>query len=271
MNLERFALQGRTAIVTGAVGLLGREHCIALGEAGAQIVATDVDERACEALAADLAKRDIAAIGVGADITDRDALERLRDRTLERFGSFGILVNNAAIDDKFDPAAGLEASRFENYSLERWRRSIDVNVTGTFLCCQVLGSEMARRRRGSIVNVASTYGVVAPDQRLYQDVEGRQRFFKSAAYPVGKGAVLALSRYLATYWGREGVRVNSLSPGGVEAGQDAHFVESYSRRTPLGRMARSDDYRGAVVFLASDASSYLTGFNLVVDGGWTAW
>jgi NAD(P)-dependent dehydrogenase (short-subunit alcohol dehydrogenase family) len=271
MNLERFSLQGRTAIVTGAVGLLGREHCLALGEAGAQVVATDVDERACEELAAELARKDVAAIGVGADITDRGALERLRERTLQRFGGLDVLVNNAAIDDKFDPAAGVEASRFENYALDRWRRSIDVNVTGTFLCCQVLGSEMARRRRGSIVNVASTYGVVAPDQGLYRDPDGRQRFFKSAAYPVGKAAVVALSRYLATYWGRDGVRVNTLSPGGVEAGQDEHFVESYARRTPMGRMARPDDYRGAVVFLASDASAYLTGFNLVVDGGWTAW
>lgn len=271
MNLDRFSLQGRTAIVTGAAGLLGREHCLALGDAGAQVVATDLDERACEALAVELARRDVQAIGVGADITDRAALERLRDRAVARFGAIDVLVNNAAIDDKFDPAAGIDESRFENYALERWRRSIDVNVTGTFLCCQVLGSEMARRGRGSIVNVASTYGVVAPDQGLYRDADGRQRFFKSAAYPVSKGAVVALSRYLATYWGAAGVRVNTLSPGGVEAGQDAHFVESYSRRTPMGRMARPDDYRGALVFLASDASAYLTGFNLVVDGGWTAW
>jgi NAD(P)-dependent dehydrogenase (short-subunit alcohol dehydrogenase family) len=271
MNLDRFSLRGRTAIVTGAVGLLGREHCFALGEAGANVVATDLDESACESLAADLRARDVAAIGVGADITDRASLERLRDATLARFGAVDVSVHNAAIDDKFDPGADLDASRFENYSLDRWRRSMDVNVTGTFLCCQVLGAEMARRGRGSIVNVASTYGVVAPDQSLYRTADGRQRFFKSAAYPVGKGAVVALSRYLATYWGSAGVRVNTLSPGGVEAGQDTHFVESYSRRTPLGRMAQRDDYRGAVVFLASDASSYLTGFNLVVDGGWTAW
>jgi NAD(P)-dependent dehydrogenase (short-subunit alcohol dehydrogenase family) len=271
VNLDRFSLRGRTAIVTGAAGLLGREHCGALGDAGANVVVTDLDGAACEAVAADLRAHDVPAIGVAADITDRASLERLLETTLARFGAVDVSVHNAAIDDKFDPGADLDASRFENYALDRWRRSMDVNVTGTFLCCQVFGAEMARRGRGSIVNVASTYGVVAPDQALYRTADGRQRFFKSAAYPVSKGAVVALTRYLATYWGAAGVRVNTLSPGGVEAGQDAHFVESYSRRTPLGRMAQRDDYRGAVVFLASDASSYMTGFNLVVDGGWTAW
>jgi NAD(P)-dependent dehydrogenase (short-subunit alcohol dehydrogenase family) len=271
MNLEQFSLRDRTAVVTGAAGLLGREHCLALGGAGARVVVTDLDVAACAAFAADLERRDIPALAVAADITDAPALERLRDAALQRFGSIDVLVNNAAIDDKFSPGADLDSSRFENYPLDRWRRSLEVNVTGTFLCCQILGGEMARRGRGSIVNVASTYGVVAPDQSLYQGADGAQRFFKSAAYPTSKGAVVALSRYLATYWARAGVRVNTLSPGGVEAGQDTHFVQSYGRRTPLGRMARADEYRGAVVFLASDASSYMTGFNLVVDGGWTAW
>jgi NAD(P)-dependent dehydrogenase (short-subunit alcohol dehydrogenase family) len=232
---------------------------------------TDLDAEACDGFALELVENEIHASGFAADITDRAAIERLRDETTSRFGSIDILVNNAAIDDKVDLSSDPEASRFENYSIDRWRRSLDVNVTGTFLCCQVLGYEMARRGRGSIINFASTNGVVAPDQSLYRDAEGRQRFFKSAAYPTSKAAVVALSRYLATYWGRAGVRVNTLSPGGVEAGQDPHFVENYARKTPLGRMARRDDYGGALVFLASDASSYVTGFNLIVDGGWTAW
>jgi NAD(P)-dependent dehydrogenase (short-subunit alcohol dehydrogenase family) len=270
-TLERFSLHNRTAVVTGAVGLLGREHCIALGEAGAAVIVTDLDADACQAFARDLVQRDIRAVAVAADITDAASLGRLRDAALANFGSIDVLVNNAAIDDKVDPKADLEASRFENYPLERWRRSIDVNVTGTFLACQIVGGEMARRGRGSIINVASTYGVVAPDQSLYQGPDGAQRFFKSAAYPTSKGAVVALSRYLATYWASAGVRVNTLSPGGVRDAQDAHFVESYGRRTPLGRMAGREEYRGAVVFLASDASTYMTGSNLIVDGGWTAW
>ncbi|MGD0678818.1 MAG: SDR family oxidoreductase [Polyangiaceae bacterium] len=271
MSAERFSLRGKTAIVTGAAGLLGREHCEALGEAGASVVVTDLDAAACERVALALQEKDIRALAVPADITDRAAIEQVRDRALERFGAIDVSVHNAAVDDKFDPGADLEASRFESYSLDRWRRSLEVNVTGTFLCCQVFGSDMARRGRGSIVNVASTYAVVAPDQSIYRAPDGTQRFFKSAAYPVSKSAVVALSRYLATYWGGQGVRVNSLSPGGVQAGQDADFVASYSRRTPMGRMAQRDEYRGSVVFLASEASSYLTGFNLVVDGGWTAW
>lgn len=271
MKLERFSLHGKTAIVTGAAGLLGREHCLALGEAGANVVVTDLDAGRCNSLADDLERADVRAIGVAVDVTDKAAIEHLRTRTIDRFGTLDILVNNAAVDDKFDPDAGLEASRFENYSLDRWRHSLDVNVTGTFLCCQVLGAEMARRRSGAIVNIASTYGVVAPDQSLYRGPDGEQRFFKSAAYPTSKGAVLAFTRFLGAYWGDAGVRVNALSPGGVHAGQDPHFVENYGHRTPIGRMAYRDEYRGALVFLASDASSYLTGFNLVVDGGWTAW
>jgi NAD(P)-dependent dehydrogenase (short-subunit alcohol dehydrogenase family) len=272
VSFERFSLRDRVAVVSGAVGLLGREHCLALGEAGASVVVTDMDPAACDVFARELEQRDIRAFGVAADITDRPSLERLRDATLARFGSIDVLVNNAAIDDKVDTRADVDASRFENTSLERWRRVLDVNVTGTFLSCQVIGGEMARRGRGAIVNIASTYGVVAPDQSLYRGADGAQRFFKSAAYPTSKGAVLALSRFLAAYWAHCGVRVNSLSPGGVEVpGQDPQFVENYRRRTPLGRMARKDDYRGALVYLASDASSYLTGGNLVVDGGWTVW
>jgi NAD(P)-dependent dehydrogenase (short-subunit alcohol dehydrogenase family) len=270
-NRPSFSLRGRTAVVTGAAGVLGREHCLALGMAGANVVATDLDAEASREVARELESHDIQAVAVTADVTDPRTLEDLREAVLARFGAVDVLVNSAAVDDKFDPLADLAASRFETYSLERWRRSLDVNVTGTFLCCQVLGAEMAHRGRGSIVNIASTYGMVAPDQSLYEDAQGTQRFFKSPAYPTSKAAVFGLTRYLAAYWGRIGVRVNTLSPGGVQAGQSADFVAKYGKRTPLGRMARRDEYHGALVFLASDASSYMTGANLVVDGGWTTW
>ena len=272
-----FSLEGRVAIVTGAAGLLGRQHCRALARAGAAVVATDLDIAACQAVVRELAETNgiaqLNAHAIAADITVPESLARLRDLTLERCGRIDVLVNNAAVNDRFDDdAAAAELSRFERYPLDRWRRALDVNVTGTFLCCQVLGSEMARRRAGSIINIASTYGMVGPDQRIYRRTDGSQSFWKSGVYPASKGAVLAFTRFLATYWADAGVRVNSLSPGGVaQDGQSPSFVDAYTSRTPLGRMAAPDELGGALVFLASDASSYVTGTNVVVDGGWTAW
>jgi NAD(P)-dependent dehydrogenase (short-subunit alcohol dehydrogenase family) len=297
-----FSLAGRVAVVTGAAGLLGRRHCRALAAAGARVVATDLDAGACEAVLRELAAAAAGATGTdggpaaaagsagtgggpaaaasalpealawAADITRPESVAALRDAVLGRFGAIDVLVNNAALNEKVEsPLAGGEVLRFENFPLALWEDSLKVNVTGTFLCCQLLGGEMARRGAGSIVNIASTYAVVAPDQALYRQPDGTQTFFKSAAYPTTKGAVLALTRFLAAYWGRAGVRVNALSPGGVENGQDAGFVARYAARTPLGRMADPSDYEGALVFLASDASRYMTGANLVVDGGWTIW
>jgi NAD(P)-dependent dehydrogenase (short-subunit alcohol dehydrogenase family) len=265
-------LEGKVAIVTGAAGLLGREHCLALARAGARVVATDLDEAACQRVAETVsAECGTRALGIAVDITNPDSVSRLHAVTRAELGEVDVLVNNAAIDDKFAATDALEQSRFENYALERFRRSLDVNVTGTFLCCQSIGARMAERGKGSIINVASTYGVVAPDQGLYRRPDGSQAFFKSAAYPTTKAAVLGLTRFLAAYFGPRGVRVNALSPGGVEAGQDSWFQEAYARKVPLGRMAKRTDYHGAVVFLASDASAYMTGANLVVDGGFTVW
>lgn len=268
-----FDLTNKVAIVTGAAGLLGREHCACLAEAGATVVVVDQQQAACDALARDLEERHgRTALGMAADITDRESLVALRDVVLARFDRIDVLVNNAAIDDKVMPSEnGRDRSRFEDYPLEAFRRSVDVNVTGTFLSCQILGSPLAQRGTGSIVNLASIYGLVAPDQRLYRGPDGAQLFFKSPAYPTGKAAVIGLTRFLAAYWGPSGVRVNALCPGGVFADQPRHFVEAYSARTPLGRMAAVSDYRGALVFLASDASSYMNGAALVVDGGFTAW
>jgi NAD(P)-dependent dehydrogenase (short-subunit alcohol dehydrogenase family) len=265
------SLLGKVAIVTGALGLLGREHCAALAAAGAHVVATDLNEDALMSLAERLGRRhERPALGIAADVTQADSLDVLREAVLERFGQIDILVNNAAVDDKYS-SDGAADSRFEDYPIERFRRILDVNVSGVFLCCQRLGAVMAERGSGSIINVASTYGLVAPNQDLYRLADGTQRFFKGAAYPTSKGAVLQLTRFLAAYWGGRGVRVNTLSPGGVENGQDALFCQRYAERTPAGRMARATDYAGALVFLAGDASEYMTGANLIVDGGFTIW
>jgi NAD(P)-dependent dehydrogenase (short-subunit alcohol dehydrogenase family) len=266
-----FELSGRVAVVTGALGLLGREHCQALAGAGARLVLTDLNVDGLGA-AAERAKAAGAAetLVVAADLTREAEVDALRAAVVERFGHIDVLVNNAGIDDKVSAGSERE-TRFEQYSVERFRRQLDVNVTGVFLCCQRLGALMAERGSGSIVNVASTYGLVAPRQDLYQREDGTQRFWKGAAYPASKGAVLQLTRFLAAYWGEHGVRVNALCPGGVEAGQDAYFRARYAERTPLRRMAAPGDYRGALLFLASDASSYMTGASLVVDGGFTIW
>ena len=265
-------LADRVAVVTGAAGLLGVQHCLALGRAGATVVAADLRLEAVDAVAAHLhAQTGATALGLAVDVAEVRSVGFLRDEVLARFGRVDVLVNNAALNEKVEDGEGQEALRFERHPLELWERALRVNVTGPFLCCQALGSEMARAGRGSIVNVASTYGLVAPDPALYRRPDGTQAFWKSAAYPTTKSAVIGLTRHLAAYWGPAGVRVNALAPGGVRNGQEDWFVANYAARTPLGRMAAPDDYAGALVFLASDASAYMTGATLVVDGGFTAW
>ncbi|KAF0153132.1 MAG: short-chain dehydrogenase/reductase SDR [Ignavibacteria bacterium] len=267
--MELFSLKNKTAIVTGALGLIGKEHCKALSEAGANVVAADIDEANCKKFASELSTD---SIGYSLDVTNPDSIRNLRDEVLKNFGHIDILVNNAAINDMFEnPKAAAEQSKFENYPLELWQKSIDVNLTGVFLCSQILGSEIAKQSSGSIINIASTYGITAPDQSLYIKQDGTQEFYKPPAYSATKGAVIMFTRYLAAYWGKAGVRVNTLTPGGVENSQDEFFIEKYSAKTPLGRMAKPTDYKGALIFLASDASSYMTGANLVIDGGWTSW
>ena len=266
---ELFSLKEKVAVVTGALGLIGKHHCHALADAGANVVVCDLNESECAKFASTLSA---LSLGISVDITNKKSVKDLKSKVISNYGKIDILVNNAALNDKFeDPLSALEESKFENYPVEMFRKSLDVNVTGMFLCSQIIGTEMADKRYGSIINVASTYGIVAPDQSIYKNEKGEQTFYKSAAYPVTKGAVISFTKFLAAYWGDKGVRVNTLSPGGVRDNQEEFFVKNYSAKTPLGRMAQSTDYKGALVFLASDASSYMTGANLVVDGGWTAW
>ncbi len=266
---EIFSLKNKIAIVTGAAGLLGKQHCNALAEAGANIIAVDLDETKADEIVKNYS---VKSFGIGIDITNKKSVSDLKEKVLKEFGRIDILVNNAAINDMFEnPTAAAELSKFENYPLELWQKSLDVNITGTFLCSQIIGTEMAKTGKGSIINIASTYGIVAPDQSLYKDEKGIQNFYKSASYPVTKGAVISFTKFLASYWGKKGVRVNSLSPGGVQNNQEKYFINNYSQKTPLGRMAQPTDYKGAIIFLASDASGYMTGANLIIDGGWTAW
>ena len=265
---QLFSLEGKTAIVTGGTGLIGKKHCEALSIAGANVIVADIALNSTQEFAESLG---LNALGIALDVTNAESLEKAKNEILARFGTIDILVNNAAINDMFEnPAMAAELSAFEKYPIESFRKSLEVNVLGVFLCSQIFGSEMAKQGSGSIINVASTYGMVGPDQNIYKNKSGEQTFFKSPSYPTTKGAILNFTRYLAAYWGKNGVRVNTLSPGGVENSQDDFFVQQYSAKTLLGRMAQPTDYQGALIFLASDASAYMTGANLVVDGGWTA-
>lgn len=264
-----FSLKNKVAVVTGALGLLGKQHCLALSEAGAIVVVCDLILKDCEDFAYSLEGENM---GAGVDITSADSIKKLKSMILDKYKKVDILVNNAAINDMFEnPFAAAELTKFENYPLELWNKSLEVNITGTFLCSQIIGAQMAAQGNGSIINIASTYGVVAPDQSIYKKTDGSQSFYKSPAYPATKGAVISFTKFLAAYWGNKGVRVNCLSPGGVENNQEEYFIKNYSAKTPLRRMAAPNDYKGAIIFLASDASSYMTGANLIIDGGWTAW
>jgi NAD(P)-dependent dehydrogenase (short-subunit alcohol dehydrogenase family) len=248
-----FDLSGRVAVVTGGLGQLGSVYVEGLRERGMKVAVFDI------------------AAEDGVDITDRPSIEAATERVVAELGVPHLLVNNAALDSPPDAPAE-EVGPFETYPESSFDQVMDVNVKGTLLCCQVVGAAMAREGRGSIVNISSVYGLLSPQQDVYEfRRRGGETFTKPVAYSVSKSAILNLTRYLATYWAKDGVRVNTVTLAGVYNDQPAEFLEAYTARVPLGRMAEAREALGAVVFLASDASSYMTGANLVVDGGWSAW
>ena len=267
---DLFSVAGKVFIVTGGLGMLGRQFCLELMSRGARVAAFDsvADPDTAAHAFGDAAER-ILAIRV--DITERRALEAALATVNRHWGNVHGLVNAAALDSPPGATAG-ENGPFETYPESSWDRVMEVNVKGTLLCCQTIGGQMAEAGGGSIVNVSSIYGLVSPDQRLYdyRRTDG-EIFFKPVAYSASKSALLNVTRYLATYWADKQVRVNTVTFGGVFNNQDERFLAGYTARVPLGRMARVDEYNGAIVFLLSDASSYMTGSNLVIDGGWTAW
>lgn len=267
---QMFDLTGRTAVVTGGAGILGRRFCSALADFGAAVAVVDIDEAAASALAEELAAEYGAkAIGVACDVTEPESVAAMVARVEGELGPVDVLHNNAAGKTR-DPGAFFAA--LEEFPLSTWREVMGVNIDGMFLVAQAVGRGMAERGRGSIVQTASIYGVMAPDQRIYEGSEYEGRAINTPpVYSASKAAVVGLTRHLATYWAPRGVRVNSLTPGGVESGQNDTFKAKYSARVPLGRMAQADEMAGALVFLASDASSYVTGQNIVVDGGLSAW
>ncbi|MFN2194944.1 MAG: SDR family oxidoreductase [Anaerolineales bacterium] len=267
-----FDLRGRTALVTGAAGLLGMEFCRTLGEAGAAVVLADVQFAAAEEVAETLARVGLQTLPVQMDVTNPTSVNAAVQAALEQYGRLDILVNSAALDPKFDPEnqENLTRGDFETYPLPAWQQALDVNLTGMFLTCQAAVKPMLAQGSGVIINICSIYGLVGPDQRLYERPDA-PRNYKPVYYSVTKAGVLGLTRYLATYYAGKNIRINALTPGGVFNQHDEVFLQAYAARTVLGRMAEKDEMNGALLFLASDASAYMTGANLVVDGGWSAW
>jgi NAD(P)-dependent dehydrogenase (short-subunit alcohol dehydrogenase family) len=270
---ELFDLTGRVAIVTGGAGLLGYHHGAILADAGANVVLLDLAV-ANPGLRAD--QLQIAhgpqCLGLAVDITSEDSLLEARDAILAKFARIDILINNAANNPKVedDPQGEPKQwSRLENFPLAVWNADIAVGLTGAFLCSRIFGQEMVKRNAGVIINIASDLGVIAPDQRLYrkEGLSEDQQPVKPVTYSVVKTALIGLTRYLSTYWTAHNIRVNAISPGGVAAGQPDEFTARLHQLIPMGRMAQKDEYQGAILFLCSDASSYMTGQNLIVDGG----
>jgi NAD(P)-dependent dehydrogenase (short-subunit alcohol dehydrogenase family) len=265
-----FDLSGKTAVVTGACGILGRHFVNGLAAHGAQVAVVDLSAEAAEALAAELVRdHGRNAIGVACDVTDRGAIVAMADRVERELGPIDILHNNAATKGN-----DLEAffATLEHYSLDTWRSIMDVNLDGLFMVAQEIGARMAARGSGSIIQTSSIYGIMGPDARIYEGSHylGRQ-INLPPVYSASKAAVVGLTKHLACHWGGKGVRVNTITPGGVESGQNDVFSKKYGARVPMGRMARAEEMVGALVFLASDAASYITGQNIVVDGGLSAW
>jgi len=276
MNLSKYSLIGKNVIVTGGAGLLGEEHSRAVLESGANLIITDIDKIKLDALTNNLVNEysESNITSYTLDVSEERNIIEVSNKILETQGAVDVLINNAAIDPKVKTDSSLlESSRLENFLIEDWDMQIKVGLTGAFLCSKIFGSQMAKAKGGVILNIASDLSVIAPNQSLYSDAKLPQdnQPVKPVTYSVIKSGLVGLTRYLSTYWTDKNIRCNSLSPGGVFNNQNKNFVEHVSKLIPMGRMANKDEYRGAIQFLCSDASSYMNGQNIVIDGGRSIW
>lgn len=261
-----FDLSGRVAIITGGAGLLASEHAKALAAYGAEVILSDLNLDKCQKAVDQLQNEGYSRVSaLECDVTLRESWEKLKADVLQQFNRIDILINNAGFTNQ-SKSANFDAD-FEDFPLEDWNAIMNVNLTGSFLGCQVIGKHMMKQKKGSIINIASLYGVVSPNHKMYPGTGIKQ----PVGYTVSKHGVVALTKYVATLWAEDGVKVNALTPGGVFNGHQDPFLERFKQLNPIGRMSQKDELQGAVVFLASDASSHVIGHNLIVDGGWTVW
>ncbi len=260
-----FDMKNKNIVLTGSSGLLGNQFSNVLSEAGANIILVDIENKKNKSLEKTLRKNyKTNPFSIEIDISKKDEVVELKNKILKKYHRVDVLINNAAFTPRTHPK---RSSPFEIYPLDLWENALATNLTGIFLCCQEFGKVMAKQRNGTIINISSIYGMVGTDPRIY----GNSKINVPPSYAATKGGVINLTRFLAAYWHGKNVRVNTLSLGGVSNNQNSNFVRKYSEKTMLNRMAKKDEYNAAILFLASDASSYMTGSNLVMDGGWTAW
>ena len=272
-TLQKFSLRGRVAIITGGAGLLGIQHAEAIAEAGGIPVLWDINELASKSADKIAHDYNVPSSGMNVDITNNESIKKGFEQVLDTIGRIDILINNAANNPKVKAGENMLLSRFENYTQDRWNDDVAVGLTGAFLCSQAIGSYMAEQNRGVILNIASDLSIISPDQRLYrkEGLKDDEQPVKPVTYSVVKHGIIGLTKYLATYWADKNIRVNSISPGGVYADSPDEFNNKLTDLIPLGRMANPNEYKAAIIFLVSDASSYMTGANLVIDGGRTCW
>lgn len=264
------SIKNKVIIITGGLGLLGSSLSEKLAKDEAIVIILDLKKKNQLIKIKDYKKIKNNLYYFKCDVSEKKQLKKVEKKISNRFKKIDVLINAAALNDAVEGKPNPKLSKFENYSLEEWNKTIKVNLNSMFLCSQIFGTKMSKNKTGSIINIASTYGIVGPDQKIYINKNSKQTFYKNPSYPTTKGAVISFTKYLAAYWGNCGIKVNSISPGGIENNQNKQFIKKYSNKTILNRMAKPEDMYGVVRLLCSQDSSYITGSNMVVDGGWTA-
>jgi len=270
----KFDLKNKIVVITGGGGLLGGKHAEAIAEIGGIPILVDIDEKKAKEKAREIEKEyTVPSLGYKVDVTSAEDIKKLANSLIDRFGKIDVLINNAAHNPKMIDSEKEELSRLENFPYERWNDDIAVGLTGAFLCSKIIGEHLAKQGKGIILNIVSDLGIIAPDQRIYRKkyLSEDKQPVKPITYSVVKHGLIGLTRYMATYWCDKGIRVNALCPGGIYDNQPDEFVEKLTDLIPMGRMAKPDEYKGAIKFLCSDASSYMTGSVVVVDGGRSCW
>jgi len=269
--IKLFELTRKVVLITGGAGFLAHTFAEVLADAGAIVILADIDVEGAKRQAKQLAEGNKTIESLLVDVTNKQSVESLVKKVAAKYRRIDVLINNAASNPKVTKEGLSKTAAFEDFPLKLWQENLDVDLTGMFLVNQAVGRQMVRQKKGAIINVSSIYGLVSPNQNLYKPAKGKQTQFKPTSYATSKAAIINFTRCLATYWAKSGIRVNCLVPGGVSENQPEDFLRQYAKFVPMGRMANKEELAGPILFLASDASSYMTGATLVVDGGWTAW